>query len=298
MVKCSIIIINYNTFHLTVECIRSVIQHTHDVKYEIVLVDNGSSEVSAEEFKDVFPEIKLIALHNNVGFAKGNNAGIAASTGEYVLLLNSDTVFLNDVAGILVELMQSDSSIGVTSGKLQFPDGVLQGVAGRFPSIKRELRELFRINGNMNSDARAQYYLGDAWNYEKPVEADWVWGACFMFRKDDLKYFPNHRLHEDFFMYYEDVQWCYHFRHVVGKKVVYEPRASLIHYMGKSDINSVDFDKKYFEKILPNEKAWMKNTKGRFYTSVFYFLKSLFYFSLRRKLDVEKGRKYLAMIRG
>jgi len=96
MPEVSVIILNYNTFQLTCNCIASVIEFTKDISYEIILVDNQSTECDADLFKDKFPFIKLIKSPENGGFAKGNNLGIGFATGELILLLNSDTYLSED----------------------------------------------------------------------------------------------------------------------------------------------------------------------------------------------------------
>jgi GT2 family glycosyltransferase len=293
MVTCSIIIINYNTFQLTVDCVRSIHEQTNRATtYEIILVDNGSTECSADRFLEHFPDVRLIKSPVNLGFAKGNNLGIAHASGEFILLLNSDTVLLNDAVSIAIDAMRSDSQIGVLSGQLQYPNGEHQAVAGVFPSLFREIKELLRFTRFYKGERRAHYYLNDLWNYNQAVDADWVWGAFFLFRKTDLEKFPNGKLHDNFFMYFEDVQWCYYFKNKLNKRIHYSPEPKLLHYIGRSDKQVSSGDDKYFCKILPNEKCWMRTTKGDIYTRLYYFTKSLYYLSLRRKLDVAKAKLY------
>lgn len=283
---------NYHTFRLTADCISSIIDKTQSLDYEIILIDNGSSVEEAAEFQRLFPHIRYVRAQKNLGFSKANNLGIGYASGEFVVLINSDTVLINDAFTIASEILKDDPRIGVVSGQLQFPDGQVQPVAGVFSTLPRVLKELFRITRLYTGKKRAQYYLGDTWNYDNPVEADWVWGAFFMFRRDDLLKFPDNKLQEDFFMYYEDVQWCYHFKTVVKKKILYSPHPKAIHYMGKSDKSILDYTEKYYTMMLPNEHQWMKMTKGKLYTCFYYFLKSIFYFSLRRKEDIVKGRVF------
>lgn len=297
MPDCSIIIINYNTFSLTADCIRSIKNKvTGNYSYEIIIVDNASEECDPVAFKTLFPEITLIASNINAGFAKGNNLGIAIAKGDYILLLNSDTLLLNDAVSIALRILKSDDRIGVLSAQLQFPDGELQAVAGVFPSVSRELKELFRITRFYKGEKKSRYYLGDLWDYNLPTEADWVWGAFFMFRKSDLRHFPNGKLHDNFFMYQEDVQWCYHFKKVLHKKICYEPEPKVLHFMGRSDPESSDLSKKYFSKILPNEYRWLCKTRGMLYAKLYYLLKSLYYFSLRRRVDIAKAKEFIRFV--
>lgn len=289
----SIIIINYNTFSLTSQCIQSVLEKTSGLEFEIILVDNASTECETTIFKEIFPQIRFIKNEYNEGFAKGNNVGISIAKGEYILLLNSDTLLLNNAVLYAYEILKEDDSIGVVSGQCLFPDGTAQGVAGRYPSIMRELRELFRINKFLTLKERQCYFLGDEWNYNYPVDADWVWGAFFMFKRSDLENFPNQRLHDTFFMYGEDLQWCYFFKKVLCKKILFHPKPKLLHFIGGSDKDKQSSFEKYVLKMLPHEYIWMTMVKGLFYTRLYYLIKGAQYISLRTNCELRKGLLYL-----
>lgn len=291
--QVSIVIINYNTYQLTTNCIKSVIDKTEGVSYEIIVVDNASTECDAELFLKQYPTINLIKSITNVGFAGGNNLGILHAKGEYVLLLNSDAELVNNALAEAYNVIKEDSSIGVLSCCLLYPNGTIQAQAGRFPSIQRELRELLRINKLLNKQARTNYYLGTECDYMHPIEADWVWGAFFMFRKNDLAYFPNNLLHNTFFMYGEDLQWCYHFKKVLGKKILYHPAPQIIHYIGGSDKDIEKGFERYCKKMLPNEFKWMSMVKGKAYTRLHYFIKGLHYLTISNKNSKEKAKVYL-----
>src|SRR5262245_6905118 len=132
MATVSIIIVNYNTFQLTCECVRSVVEHTRTVDYEIILVDNASEECDPAEFQKQFPSIKLIRSETNGGFAYGNNLGIAASKGEFILLLNSDTILKEDSIGKSMAKIREDENTGVLGCRMIFPNGKVQYTARRF----------------------------------------------------------------------------------------------------------------------------------------------------------------------
>jgi GT2 family glycosyltransferase len=293
MPEISIIIINYNTFDLTVSCLKSVFNKSVSVSIEVILVDNASSECDPQKFKEIFPQIKLIKSESNLGFAKGNNLGIEHASGEYILLLNSDTELINDAVGEAYRIIKEDNSIGVITGQLQYPNGEIQAQAGRFPSITRELRELLRINKLLTLSNRTTYYLGTRWSYDFCVDADWVWGAFFMFRKSNLKYFPNGKLHEDFFMYGEDIQWCYHFKKLLKKRIVYHPAPKIVHYIGGSDQNHTNSFERYKTKMLPNEFKWLTKVKTKLYTKLFYGLKGLHYLTIRGKENKKKSKVFI-----
>ena len=103
----SIIIVNYNTLELTSNCIRSIYQHVKDLQFEIIVVDNASPDMDADELSKRHPGIKLIKSPSNLGFAKGNNLGLSHATGKYILLLNSDCELINDAPNICYEYMES-----------------------------------------------------------------------------------------------------------------------------------------------------------------------------------------------
>lgn len=291
----SIIIINFNTLDLTRACITSIIELTQGIDYEIVLVDNASTEGGLDTLPIEFPSVKLIRNKYNIGFAKANNIGIHNSSGEFILLLNSDTELQDNAVGLALNIITADNTIGVLSGQLISPDGSIQAQAGRFPSISREIRELFRLNKLLSPKQRAHYYLGTECDYNAPIDADWVWGAFFLFRKSDLEFFPDKKLHETFFMYGEDMQWCYHFKKKLNKRIVIHPAPKIMHHVGASDKSSLKGFQRYKEKMLPNEARWLSIEKGKIYARIFYFLKALLYFSMKRNEEnKQKAATYLS----
>lgn len=146
----SVVIVNYNTYNLIVDCIKSVYQHTNGISFEIILVDNASREFPADDFKHQFPEAKLILSDKNLGFAGGNNLGIAQATGKYILLLNSDTYLKENSLLVTYRYMEEHPEAGVVSARLIYPNGKHQSVAQRFPSVKYQLAELLRLQKFMS----------------------------------------------------------------------------------------------------------------------------------------------------
>ncbi len=289
--EVSIIIINYNTLSLTRQCILSVLEKTKDCRYEIILVDNASQEEGIDQLQFLSNNVKLIKSSRNLGFAGGNNLGINHASGEFILLLNSDTELKNNAIKIGKEVINDDKKIGVLSGSLLNPDGTIQAQAGKFPSALRELSELIRLNKILSSRQKSKLYLGTLANYKKIVDADWVWGAFFMFRKTDLELFPDGKLHAAFFMYVEDMQWCHYFKKTLKKRIIVHPEPKIVHHIGGSDKSKAKGFDRYKEKVLPNEYDWMVLTKGRLYTSLFYLIKGLHYYTLTRNLENKKKAK-------
>lgn len=293
MIEVSIIIINFNTKDLTIACIESILKNENILKFEIIIVDNASTECDACVFKDMFPQIKLIKNSTNSGFAKGNNIGISIATGQYILLLNSDTLLKNNAISLSKKIIESNNKIGVICGMLIGFDNMIQASAGKFPSLKTELYELCRLTKFLSHETKVNLFAGEWADYTKTFECDWVSGAFFFFPKKILSQFPNGKLHEDFFMYFEDVQWCYYIKHKLNLKVIYSPLPKIMHLNGGSDknkeANNID---KYFSISLPNEYFWLKKQKGILYTKLFYLTKSILHFSLRTSSDFDKSRRF------
>src|SRR5258708_6435494 len=124
--QLSIIIINYNTFQFTCNCIQSIHEKLIDVEYEIVLVDNASVECDANLFKEKFPDINLVISKINTGFTGGNNLGIENSKGEYLLLLNSDTELINNAPKICLDYIRQHKEVGMVTCQLLYPNGKIQ----------------------------------------------------------------------------------------------------------------------------------------------------------------------------
>lgn len=248
----SIIIINFNTYDFTRKCIESIYKKTREVSFEIILVDNDSRECDPEVFRQLFPELILVKSAKNLGFAGGNNLGIKHARGEYILLLNSDMELKNNVPGILLASLKDQSKTGVLTGKLIYPDGKLQHNCQSFPNWKKGLFELFRLQKIFRKFGR-DFLAGPFFSYDRPIYCDWVWGTMFLFRKRDLELLPGSELSEDFFMYGEDMQWCYEFQRA-GKKIAFCPEALAVHYVGGSNAQREDlmrahlkvFMKKYY----------------------------------------------------
>jgi GT2 family glycosyltransferase len=284
----SVIILNYNTFELTCKCISSVYAHTHQVSYEVIVVDNASTEIDPESFLERFPGIKLIVNATNRGFAGGNNIGIKAALGSFMVLLNSDAILLNDGISMLVSFLQANHQAGAVSGQLQSVDGTTQFSANTFPSISKELYSLLRLKYFLPYKISRKVLAKELVEQDKLSETEWVWGTFLCIPKNVIKGFPNQSLQEDFFMYFEDVQWCYYIRKALGKKVYYFPSAKVLHLGGGSSSGS-DNGVKFLNTILPNQLKWLKGVKGNFYTRVYVLV-----MYLKFKTDRSSFSKQLA----
>ncbi|MBL0049389.1 MAG: glycosyltransferase family 2 protein [Bacteroidetes bacterium] len=266
----SIILVNYNTYAYTEKCISSIYEHTRNTAFEIIVVSNGCSDRNIKELLDTHPLIQLIENSENLGFAKANNIGIKAAGGKHVLLLNSDTELKNNAVNIAQNCLNDHPDIGVVSAQLQYPDGKLQHCCQSFPSIMGELLETTRLYKLFDRDKIARRYLNAFLNLKENTYCDWVWGTFFMFRYDDLELLEQKKLSERFFMYGEDMEWCYQFMQI-GLKAYYCADAKVVHHLGKSDFGS---NSKKFETIIRNEVQFITAYKGARYAFAVRMLRS------------------------
>lgn len=217
----SIIIVNYNTLELTKNTIESVMEKTKEIKYEIILVDNASTDGSVEFFESNYGE-KIIFIKNdkNLGFGRANNKGIEIAKGKYVFLLNSDTLLINNAVKILYDFMEKNQSCGICGGNLYDKD--LKPTHSFHKKIVTNLQEVITQNIKKVEDYNYSNY---------PYEVECITGADMMIRKNILT--KLNCFDEDFFMYAEDYELSYRFlKH--NYSIISVPQAKIIHFEGKS----------------------------------------------------------------
>ena len=295
MVQVSVIIINYNTFQLTSEAMESIIQHTHGVSYEIIVVDNASTECDPGLFEERFPSIKLVRSPDNSGFAKGNNLGISHSSGDTILLFNSDAACLNDAITLTYQALQAEKDLGLTTARLEYPDGRVQHSCGRFPSIGLQMIELLRLQKMMSAEQRASILQGAFFMYDKPLYPDWVWGTYYHLKREVIEKMPGQQLADDFFMYAEDLQWSYTVRKM-GYTIKYVPEARVMHHFSQSTKKEKRLNQG--NMILQNEDIFLNREYGWATTKAYYLAKMANFFLLRgnpehRKLMLQQYSKIL-----
>lgn len=227
---CSIIIVNYQTYQLTKDTINSIIDKHHSFNYEIIVVDNASKDDSLDKLqKDFKDKVKFIASKENNGFAAGNNLAIEKAKGRYVLLLNSDTVVLDDSLDKIYKYMEENVDVGATGCQVILESGELDKACRRsFPNPQNAFYRLFHIPTKNKKDNYNLDELDDDGIYE----IDCLTGAFMFIRKTALKDIGG-GLDETFFMYGEDIDLCYRIKKA-GWKIVYFGKSKIIHYKGAS----------------------------------------------------------------
>ena len=226
--QLSIIIINYNTFTLTCNCIQSIYDKLVDVDFEIVLVDNASIECDPMLFKQKFPTINLVVSPVNSGFTGGNNLGVDNAKGDYLLLLNSDTELINNAPKICLDHLLQHKEVGMATCQLLYPDGRIQYNCRRFRTISWELLEVFPLYKLLPKAKREELMLHHYFDHQSFADCDWVWGAFMLFPKSIIQQLPRKKLSDDYFMYCEDTLWCWDFKQL-GYQVHFLPQAKVMH---------------------------------------------------------------------
>lgn len=231
--ELSVIIVNYNTKKLLKQTIESVMNTVGQaIKYEIIVSDNGSKDGSCEMVKKSFPQVKLIENNANLGFSKANNTAINESKGRYILLLNSDTVVKEKCLEKCIEYMDNHGEIGALGCKVVLTDGTLDHACKRgYPTPEASLYYLLKLHKFFSNSKKFGAYTLDYLPDDQINEVDSLVGAFMMVRRESID--KVGLLDEDFFMYGEDIDWCYRIKEA-GYKIVYYPEAEILHYKGAS----------------------------------------------------------------
>lgn len=224
----SIIIVSYNTRELLASCLSAIYQNT-ETPFEIIVVDNHSTDGSIEKVKAAYPQVRVIESETNLGFSKANNLGARASKGELLLFLNSDTQVRLWALDRLVAFLEDHSEVGIVGPRVVYPNGRYQLSAGALPSLWQEWkdRRLYRRVRSGDEDLRERV----ARKFQAPREVGWVTGSCLMIRRELFEALGG--FDESIFMYFEDKDLCKRAAER-GSKVVYFPEAEIIHVLGGS----------------------------------------------------------------
>ncbi len=230
----SIVVVNWNVKNLLRDCLRSLleaIQAAPHLSAEIIVVDSASADGSPDMVRAEFPQVRLIASEQNLGYAGGNNAGVAAAGGRYLFLLNPDTVVAPAALAELVRFMDVQPQAGAVGPQLRWPTGQVQSSRRRFPSLGSLFWESTLLGQWFPSNQFIRrYHCADMpANVTQPV--DWVVGAAILIRREAWAQVGP--IDPDFFMYFEETDWCRRAASA-GWQIYYLPAAQIIHFEGKS----------------------------------------------------------------
>ena len=223
----TIIIVNWNVKELLRDCLESIYSQTQEITFEIVIVDNGSSDGSVEMVGKEFPEVKLITNKENLGFAKANNQAMRESKGRNITLLNTDTVILGGALVTMVRFMDAYKEVGAVGPKILNPDKTIQLPCGRHsPTLLTELWDFTKLSSLFPRSQIFGRALMSYWPHDDTREVELISGACMMVRKDTIEQIGL--MDEHFFLYGDETDWCYRMRKN-GWKIYLHADAEVIH---------------------------------------------------------------------
>lgn len=228
MTDVSVIIINWNTRQLLADCLDSLLTTAAGLNLEYIVVDNGSTDGSQVMLREQYHQVRLLANQENVGFGRANNQGMDVAQGRYALLFNSDALATPGFLQRMVALADANPKVGMVGAHLLNQDGSFQASFTRFPTLWRE----FLILSGLGRKLYGYYFPSHGPEEEKGQQkVDYVEGACMLVRMDAYRQAGG--FDPAFFMYAEEVDWCYTFQKA-GWDIWYDPGAKVIHLGGGS----------------------------------------------------------------
>jgi len=222
----SVVIVNWNTESLLRDCLRSVYDTAKGITFEVIVVDNASSDGSVAMLKVEFPQVRRIENYENRGFAAANNQAFRVMTGRYALLLNSDTVLTEGAVHELYAFMEEHPEAVMACGQLLNADGSKQNSIAAFPTLLSLL-----VNMPLLEILFPARYPGKRQEYRHPIEVDSGIGACLIVRKSAIDGVGG--LDERYFFFFEETDWARTMREA-GWKIYHVPTARIYHFQGKS----------------------------------------------------------------
>lgn len=230
----SVIVLSFNTKQLLQQCLRSVYASSvfKEKELEVIVVDNASTDDSVEMVLDLFPLASIIRNPKNIGFSAGNNVGLRVAQAEFLLLLNSDAMVEQNTLREMINLMRRDKAIGAATCRLELPNGEIDPASHRgFPT---PWNAFSYMSGLERLFPHSRWFSGYHRGWEDcsvTHDIDAISGAFFMTRKDVINKVGV--LDEQFFMYGEDIDWCYRIKEA-GYRIVFHPVVRALHHKKQS----------------------------------------------------------------
>jgi GT2 family glycosyltransferase len=295
-IALSLVVLSWNTKDITIACIDSINANPPKVPWELIVIDNASSDDSADAIEEKFgnfPHIRLIRNTENLGFTGGNNQGMEMSQGDVIGLLNSDTIVKKDAIQILYDYLTGNTYVGVIGPKLISEDNSPTTSFGYFPNPWRIFTTAFLPGWIMGNTRRALGVVPDD-TLKEPMKVDYVSGAAFFIKRsviDKVGMFDA----ETFFAYFEETDWCLRIKQA-GFDVVFHPKARIVHLEGKSfekmtthrRIMQYESAKKFFRKHYSLPVLWWYQ-----FCTVIGSLVKVAYFGLRILLQPGRRDRWL-----
>ena len=249
--KVSIIIVTYQSQDEILKCISSIYKNIIDIEFEIIIIDNASTDNTIKIVKNHFSDVIIKENKKNEGFARANNAGSKIAKGEFLFFLNPDSKIIENTVEVLLSIYNSNPKNGIVAPQIKNIDGSIQLSTGKTPTIFTNLFEAFGLYIFLPNTF---FGYRIATNHENELSTDWVTGACFLVKKE---YFDKlNGFDKNFFLYLEDADLCLRIKKEINKNIIYTYKTSIIHAKAKSSKNSSYISKlsSYKSKIYYHKK--------------------------------------------
>jgi len=253
--KLTISLVNTNNRDLLRACLQSLYSVDHSASFEVILVDNLSTDGSREMVAAEFSKVQLVLNGARQGFGANHNQAIRRAKGEYILVLNEDTIVRAGALKAMADYLDADSAAGAVGCRLENPDGTLQPSCYRFPSPGRSVAENLLLVAAFPDNR----FWGDyrAWAHDDQRYVDFVSGAAIMVRREVIETVGT--FDEQFFIYAEETDWCYRMSKARWK-VAFTPAGTIVHYGGQS---SVAFKDRQFCEFNRSATKYFRKHHGR-----------------------------------
>lgn len=277
--KLSIIIVNYNVTDLLRNCLASVIRYTPEVTYEIIVIDNNSPDTSWRNLQAQFPTVHFIASPQNNGFAIANNTAAKGASGEYILLLNPDTLFTKDILKEIIDFADLHSDLGCLGVRMVDAQGRFLPESKRaVPDVINSFEKLFI---NFKKNTAKSYYRKDISEFDV-ARVEVITGA-FLLMKRKL-FLEEGGLDEKYFMYGEDIDLCYT---LLRRNCVnwYYGSTSIVHYKGESTVKDAQYIDRFYGAMKIFVDKYYRSQKPLQYLILNFGLQ------IKRALEMRKLKK-------
>lgn len=272
MIDVSIIVVAWNVRKLLYDCLKSVYDQTKGIDFEVIYVDNASEDGSVEMVRKEFPEVQIIQNPKNEGFIKANNQAIEIAEGRYVLLLNSDTVILDNAIAKTVRFADQHPEAAVIGCRVLNPDHSLQRNCFMYPSVLNlflAAMYFYKIFPKSRFFGREHMTW---WNFDDVREVQTVCGSFSLVRKEAINQVGP--MDGTYFVYGDDPDWCYRFKKN-GWKIMFTPGAQIIHYGGQT---TKQLPREFKLQLYGSTLTFMKLHRSKLSFLIVRFLIALFLF--------------------